>query len=179
MANRSSVVSSDLEPGGPPWSLRSFCDGDFVDGDGDATSVQNPATEEVVATGRFLSESQLDDTMRAARAAFDSGCWRDGEVRRSALTRLADLIEENVATLTASLVSEIGTPSSLCCSFHVPACASMLRFFAQQSVLDRTVSLGRDERPPVSEAMIRYEPCLLYTSPSPRDRTRSRMPSSA
>ena len=24
-----------------------------------------------------------------------------------------------------------------------------------------------------------YNPCLLYTSPSPRDRTRSRMPSSA
>ena len=24
-----------------------------------------------------------------------------------------------------------------------------------------------------------YGPCLLYTSPSPRDRTRSRMPSSA
>ena len=27
--------------------------------------------------------------------------------------------------------------------------------------------------------MSRYHPCLLYTSPSPRDRTRSRMPSSA
>ena len=26
---------------------------------------------------------------------------------------------------------------------------------------------------------VRYEFCLLYTSPSPRDRTRSRMPSSA
>ena len=26
---------------------------------------------------------------------------------------------------------------------------------------------------------VRYESCLLYTSPSPRDRTRSRMPSSA
>ena len=26
---------------------------------------------------------------------------------------------------------------------------------------------------------IRHIPCLLYTSPSPRDRTRSRMPSSA
>ena len=25
----------------------------------------------------------------------------------------------------------------------------------------------------------KYEACLLYTSPSPRDRTRSRMPSSA
>ena len=29
----------------------------------------------------------------------------------------------------------------------------------------------------IKEALI--EPCLLYTSPSPRDRTRSRMPSSA
>ena len=27
--------------------------------------------------------------------------------------------------------------------------------------------------------LMKMEPCLLYTSPSPRDRTRSRMPSSA
>jgi len=31
----------------------------------------------------------------------------------------------------------------------------------------------------VDEVTARYEGCLLYTSPSPRDRTRSRMPSSA
>ena len=30
-----------------------------------------------------------------------------------------------------------------------------------------------------AEAYGRTHPCLLYTSPSPRDRTRSRMPSSA
>ena len=30
-----------------------------------------------------------------------------------------------------------------------------------------------------SEAAMRFIVCLLYTSPSPRDRTRSRMPSSA
>ena len=30
-----------------------------------------------------------------------------------------------------------------------------------------------------TEPCSKYEPCLLYTSPSPRDRTRSRMPSSA
>ena len=35
--------------------------------------------------------------------------------------------------------------------------------------------LGGDRPQPVSVA----EVCLLYTSPSPRDRTRSRMPSSA
>ena len=31
----------------------------------------------------------------------------------------------------------------------------------------------------IDDAMDRFETCLLYTSPSPRDRTRSRMPSSA
>ena len=31
----------------------------------------------------------------------------------------------------------------------------------------------------LSEAPVQAAPCLLYTSPSPRDRTRSRMPSSA
>ena len=29
------------------------------------------------------------------------------------------------------------------------------------------------------EGLARFDGCLLYTSPSPRDRTRSRMPSSA
>ena len=32
---------------------------------------------------------------------------------------------------------------------------------------------------PCTNRQGRYDPCLLYTSPSPRDRTRSRMPSSA
>ena len=36
--------------------------------------------------------------------------------------------------------------------------------------LDRTVYVGD---------RVSFSPCLLYTSPSPRDRTRSRMPSSA
>ena len=30
-----------------------------------------------------------------------------------------------------------------------------------------------------AQALIKHLDCLLYTSPSPRDRTRSRMPSSA
>ena len=30
-----------------------------------------------------------------------------------------------------------------------------------------------------NSAVVPYQGCLLYTSPSPRDRTRSRMPSSA
>jgi hypothetical protein len=37
----------------------------------------------------------------------------------------------------------------------------------------------RDAGKPVDEPVARPKLCLLYTSPSPRDRTRSRMPSSA
>ena len=36
-----------------------------------------------------------------------------------------------------------------------------------------------EERPPPIRTIEAYKRCLLYTSPSPRDRTRSRMPSSA
>ena len=46
---------------------------------------------------------------------------------------------------------------------------------------DGTGFSGRGEHPVagVVEADEEHEACLLYTSPSPRDRTRSRMPSSA
>ena len=40
--------------------------------------------------------------------------------------------------------------------------------------IDREIS-DRGE----AASVVVYDPCLLYTSPSPRDRTRSRMPSSA
>mgnify|MGYP003380342745 CR=1 FL=1 len=37
----------------------------------------------------------------------------------------------------------------------------------------------REQEPLVAPDSVRSNVCLLYTSPSPRDRTRSRMPSSA
>ena len=42
-----------------------------------------------------------------------------------------------------------------------------------------TESMGLDLRVQGKDPMVELESCLLYTSPSPRDRTRSRMPSSA
>ena len=43
------------------------------------------------------------------------------------------------------------------------------------------LKVGRDGIPycPICNAIHHLDLCLLYTSPSPRDRTRSRMPSSA
>ena len=43
----------------------------------------------------------------------------------------------------------------------------------------RGIQAAAGNIPNEREAWKVYEGCLLYTSPSPRDRTRSRMPSSA
>ena len=53
-----------------------------------------------------------------------------------------------------------------------PALASKRGMQALQDV-------GRAIPPLMSEIATKINNCLLYTSPSPRDRTRSRMPSSA
>ena len=44
---------------------------------------------------------------------------------------------------------------------------------------NNTIGAGRPLPEPKATGHRGYNPCLLYTSPSPRDRTRSRMPSSA
>ena len=53
-----------------------------------------------------------------------------------------------------------------------------------QAVLEGIMMKNQDRyavavRKPDGEIFVQTETCLLYTSPSPRDRTRSRMPSSA
>ena len=48
-----------------------------------------------------------------------------------------------------------------------------MKFTAEHEALRRTA------RQFVENELNPFIPCLLYTSPSPRDRTRSRMPSSA
>ena len=44
---------------------------------------------------------------------------------------------------------------------------------------DIQVIFARDPAARSVAEVVLFYPCLLYTSPSPRDRTRSRMPSSA
>ena len=46
--------------------------------------------------------------------------------------------------------------------------------FVSENPWDKTWWIGTNK-----QIIMQYNPCLLYTSPSPRDRTRSRMPSSA
>ena len=64
----------------------------------------------------------------------------------------------------------------------VPHGARLLWVHAYQSLLFNAACAARLRAPWPRDGAVAGDlvmPCLLYTSPSPRDRTRSRMPSSA
>ena len=80
--------------------------------------------------------------------------------------------KENIADLIAAVLSE---------QAQVPA-FDLHVLVADSHSLDGTLDIvaARGEFPPgMRKADTMNGHCLLYTSPSPRDRTRSRMPSSA
>ena len=84
---------------------------------------------------------------------IDTATPLDDDIRTEVLERIDEFDRVWSRFRADSLVSEMATRSG---SWEVPDAEDLLGFY--------------DEL---------YEACLLYTSPSPRDRTRSRMPSSA
>lgn len=133
-------------------------DGEFVQGEGAVLSVENPATEEVIATFAGASEEQVDRAVMAARRAFASDIWRDPAQRRAVLMRFADLLTEHRAEIAASLVRENGTPITIANFLQIDGPLDMLRYIAKHTNIAQPRSIGIDERAPHSESMIRYAP---------------------
>jgi len=140
------------------WQLDLTIGGKAVSGAGAALPVSNPATEQILAAPRQATVDQVHEAVAAARRAFDSGVWRDPELRRRMLNRFADEIKRRADVLREAIVEDVGTPVSLCDSLQISASIKTLRWFAQQTTLDRTRHLGPDGGHPRSESMIRYEP---------------------
>jgi aldehyde dehydrogenase (NAD+)/betaine-aldehyde dehydrogenase len=127
-------------------------------GRGDSFVVDDPATERELATVRSASTAQVDDALAAARLAFESAAWREPALRRDCLLALADLVERDRDVLAHTLVSEVGTPISLCETLQVNEPIAMLRDYAERTMSDRTRYLGRADGTPASDALVRYEP---------------------
>lgn len=110
-------------------------------GEGEMLTVENPATEEMVAAFRGASMAQVDEAVNAASAAFASGVWNNPEFRKSVLLKFADLIAANRDRLMECVVSEIGTPMNLKAN-HIDTPAAFTRWFAEAAARDRTRNLG-------------------------------------
>ncbi len=110
-------------------------------GQGETLRIVNPATEDVVAEFQAASLAQVDQAVTAAKLAFDSGSWKNAELRKATLNRLADLIEQNQDRLMDMLVCELGTPANLKAN-QIGMAVTYLRWFAEAATRDRNRNLG-------------------------------------
>lgn len=91
---------------------RLIIDGRDVAGNGDLLDIVNPATGQVFAQCHNATAEDIDRAVRSARAAFDSGVWRDMPIhaRARTLQRFADLLEANMDVLYRLETTNNGRP---------------------------------------------------------------------
>jgi aminobutyraldehyde dehydrogenase len=111
---------------------RMLIDGAFVEGEGDAETILNPATGEVLATVHEASADQLHKAVSAAHRAFDAGGWRDTTPmeRSRMLLKLADAIEARAEDFARLESLNCGKPYARALGDEIPAIADCFRYFA-------------------------------------------------
>ena len=102
--------------------------GKMVDGDS-TMDVINPATEEKLADCPRASESQLNDAVSAARAAFPAWSEKSIDERKQVVLKIADVIEANAKELAQLLTEEQGKPLGDATG-EVHGMAAFCRYFA-------------------------------------------------
>ena len=136
-----------------------YIDGAFCDGaEGNEIACINPATEEEWVRVPEATEVDVDRAVAAAKRAFESGPWAEmsAAARGKMLYKLGDLLEER-----AEEFAEIETRDSgkilRETAAQVRYMAEYLRYYA--GLADKVTG----------QTLAHDKPCLLYTSPSPRD----------
>ena len=99
---------------------------------GSTFEVQNPATEEVIAT---VAEGKADDierAVKAARKAFDKGPWSKmtASERGQLIWKIGDLIEKHNDELARLETFDNGKPFAVARAADVPLAADIFRYMA-------------------------------------------------
>jgi betaine-aldehyde dehydrogenase len=111
-------------------TLKNFVDGAFVDAEGDAEPVINPATGEVLAHAPNSTRADVDRAVAAARRAFEKWSRTTPQERQLALLRLADILEDNGDELAEIEARNAGKPLNAFKDDEIPFMVDNLRFFA-------------------------------------------------
>jgi aminomuconate-semialdehyde/2-hydroxymuconate-6-semialdehyde dehydrogenase len=90
----------------------------------------NPATAEVIAAIPDSDERDVDDAVRAAKAAFPAWSRKSAAERSNLLLKLADLIEKNLDDLARLESIDNGKTISLAKRLDIPRAVANFRFFA-------------------------------------------------
>jgi aminobutyraldehyde dehydrogenase len=116
-------------PGNSPV-IQLLIDGLFVDGEGEAERVLNPATGELIVEVPEASIEQVNRAVAAANRAFDSWSETTPGERSKLLLKLADAIEENAESFARLESMNCGKPYARALGDEIPAIADCFRYFA-------------------------------------------------
>jgi aminobutyraldehyde dehydrogenase len=104
--------------------------GTFVEGQGAAEEILNPATGARIATIPSASTEQIDAAVTAAASAFESWGRTTPGTRAGLLLKLADRIEAEGEAFVALESQNCGKPSARAREDELPAIVDCFRFFA-------------------------------------------------
>ena len=111
--------------------ITNFINGEFVPPRSSAYFDDlNPATAEVIAAIPDSDERDVDDAVRAAKAAFPAWSRTTAAERSNLLLKLADLIEKNLNELARTESIDNGKTISLARRLDIPRAVANFRFFA-------------------------------------------------
>ncbi len=108
----------------------------------------NPATGEEICQIAEADAGDVNNAVKAARAAFDRGPWRKtlASERGRLLNKLADLMEQHADELAALESLDNGKPVSVARAVDVPASVACYRYFAgwADKVQGKTIPIDGD-----------------------------------
>ena len=107
--------------------------GEWVDAvSGRTFDTYNPATGEVLAKVAEGNSADIDQAVKAARRAFESGPWAEmsASKRGRLLWKLADLLEENLEEFAQLETLDNGKPLSVARIADLPLAIDMFRYMA-------------------------------------------------
>jgi len=111
--------------------IANFINGEFhPPRSGDYFDDINPATAEVIARIPDSDEGDVDDAVRAGKAAFPAWSRTPAAERSNLLLKLADLIEQNLDELARSESIDNGKTLTLAKRLDIPRAVANFRFFA-------------------------------------------------
>ena len=112
------------------YETRLLIGGKMVEGEGAGLEVENPATEEIVATVAAASSTQLDAAVAAARAASVQWAAMPGVDRTPMLRNVAEALRARSEELAAIMTTEIGRPLTESAD-EVEWCAACFDYYAE------------------------------------------------
>ena len=139
-------------------------------GQGESIAVHDPATGEIIARVPDAGAAEIDQAVRSARRAFESGSWRDmlPAGRERLLLALADLVERHGAELARLETLNNGKLLGVAQGLEVGSGAQWLRYMAgwATKITGETLSLSIPFRREPSTAPTRCRRRWAWSAPS-------------